>query len=353
MRTWISGASSQDRRSASPDMRVAFCIILSLILLASCSDEPVKRALQRFSGAPADVVVVMDDGYWEGEPGEVIRKAMLEPYRILPQSEPRFNIIRVPKRKFNSLLRMNRSIIIADIEDNVRNVEPRVISQGEQWAKDQGVYTFHALDAETFVQEFKEKGPQVLNDITIKDRERVEDYIRGVESGTLSADLKTTLNVDLSLHRDFVLAEKGKDYMWFRRERVDYLSGIPHDVMMGVMVYTYPYDSDSLFSMSSLIAHRDSMMGKVIKSAFLEGMRVETRLPAELDTVTFSSQFATELKGLWRFDKPIMGGPFTSLSVVDEKQGRIITVDGYVFAPKFDKRDYMIEMDALVHSLSF
>jgi hypothetical protein len=319
----------------------------------SCSDEPGERRLQRFSGAPADVVVVMDDEYWDGEPGEVVREAMTAPYRILPQSEPRFNLIRVPKRKFNPLLRMNRSIIIADIEDNARNLEPRVISQGEQWAKDQGIYMFHALDAETFVKEFREKGAQVMEEITIKDRERVESYIRGVESGTLSAELKSNLNVDLSLHRDFTLADKGKDYMWFRRERVDYLSGIPHDVIMGVMVYTYPYTSDSLFSRNSLVTYRDSLVGKVIKSSFLEGMKVERRLPAELDTVTFSGQFATELKGLWRFDKPIMGGPFISLSVVDEKEGRMITVDGYVFAPKFDKRDYMIEMDAVVHSLSF
>ena len=43
-----------------------------------------------------------------------------------------------------------------------------------------------------------------------------------------------------------------------------------------------------------------------------------------------------------------MGGPFYSLTVVDEARGRLITLEGYAYAPYFDKRPYIREVEGLV-----
>jgi hypothetical protein len=102
-----------------------------------------------------------------------------------------------------------------------------------------------------------------------------------------------------------------------------------------------------------MIAHRDSMVGSVIRSSNNTPMITEPRLPAALDTSDFHGHFSVLMRGLWKFNNPVMGGPFVSLSVVDEKKGRMITVDGYVFAPKFDKRNYVMELEAILYSLNF
>jgi hypothetical protein len=46
-----------------------------------------------------------------------------------------------------------------------------------------------------------------------------------------------------------------------------------------------------------------------------------------------------------------MGGPFVSLSTVDEERRELITVEGFVYAPQFNKRDYLRELEAIVFSL--
>jgi hypothetical protein len=46
-----------------------------------------------------------------------------------------------------------------------------------------------------------------------------------------------------------------------------------------------------------------------------------------------------------------MGGPFVSLSCVDGTGTRLVTVEGFVYAPQFDKREYMRELEALVFSM--
>ena len=48
-----------------------------------------------------------------------------------------------------------------------------------------------------------------------------------------------------------------------------------------------------------------------------------------------------------------MGGPFVSITKYDEKHGRIVTVDGYVYAGKKDKRNYMRQVEAIMSTLSF
>ena len=46
-----------------------------------------------------------------------------------------------------------------------------------------------------------------------------------------------------------------------------------------------------------------------------------------------------------------MGGPFVSLTRVDEMNMRIITIEGFVFAPGKDKRNPIRQIDAMLYSL--
>ena len=48
-----------------------------------------------------------------------------------------------------------------------------------------------------------------------------------------------------------------------------------------------------------------------------------------------------------------MGGGFIYLACLDEKRDRVVGAFGYVFAPGFDKREYVREVEAIVKSLKF
>ena len=45
-----------------------------------------------------------------------------------------------------------------------------------------------------------------------------------------------------------------------------------------------------------------------------------------------------------------MGAPFIGLSAVDKKRNKVITVEGYVYAPKFDKLNYIRQMEAILYT---
>ena len=79
-------------------------------------------------------------------------------------------------------------------------------------------------------------------------------------------------------------------------------------------------------------------------------MTTEIRTPLR-GGVVFNDGFASELRGLWRIEGDYMGRPFYSLTAYDERS-ELMTVEGYAYAPFFDKREYMREIKAIVRSLS-
>jgi hypothetical protein len=63
-----------------------------------------------------------------------------------------------------------------------------------------------------------------------------------------------------------------------------------------------------------------------------------------------NGEYLVELRGLWRLENAFMGGPFISHTILDEKNNRIVTVEGFVYAPSLDKRNYVRELEAILQT---
>lgn len=66
--------------------------------------------------------------------------------------------------------------------------------------------------------------------------------------------------------------------------------------------------------------------------------------------VNFNGKYAIRVQGLWRFSDFSGGGPFVSYIFYDEKQKRIYFIDGSIFAPRYEKKKLVIQIDALLHT---
>ena len=60
-----------------------------------------------------------------------------------------------------------------------------------------------------------------------------------------------------------------------------------------------------------------------------------------------------ETRGLWKMENDFMGGPFVNYTIWDEDGNRTVVVDGFVYAPGKDKRNYVMELEAIIQSLRF
>ena len=57
------------------------------------------------------------------------------------------------------------------------------------------------------------------------------------------------------------------------------------------------------------------------------------------------------MRGLWECVGDHMGGPFYSFTYLSPDKNYCITVDGFVYAPQENKRNYLREVEAIVKSI--
>lgn len=70
----------------------------------------------------------------------------------------------------------------------------------------------------------------------------------------------------------------------------------------------------------------------------------------QFDEVNFQDRFAIRMKGLWRMNDYSMGGPFVSYLFYDESQKRIYFIEGSVFAPKYEKKKLIQDVDVMIQT---
>ena len=57
------------------------------------------------------------------------------------------------------------------------------------------------------------------------------------------------------------------------------------------------------------------------------------------------------MRGLWRMQGDMMGGPFVRHTRLDEKNHRVVVAEGFVYAPETDKRNFMRRIEAALFTL--
>ena len=57
------------------------------------------------------------------------------------------------------------------------------------------------------------------------------------------------------------------------------------------------------------------------------------------------------MRGLWRMQGDMMGGPFVSHTRLDKKNHRVVVAEGFVYAPETDKRNFMRRIEAALFTL--
>ena len=169
------------------------------------------------------------------------------------------------------------------------------------------------------------------------------NYKKYYEKGIYNA-LNKDFHITMYVPPGFVIAKQKKDFIWLRYETPD--------ISQGIVLYTFPYVSDSAFTKNYLIRIRDSILKANVPGP-TEGsyMTTEQRVDQVQNFKQHNKHYASEMRGLWRVKNDFMGGPYISLATLDEENQRVIVAFGYVYAPSKEKRNFLRQVQAMVYSL--
>lgn len=321
-----------------------FLTILLAIFSTSCKEElrSKRSLLPNISGAAGEVVVVLHKEAWDESIGLAYKDILKQEYPMIPQSEPIFELVLVPPSGFSEIFKSHRNIVITKV--GAEYDKAQIVTQKDVWASPQIVLnvvgpTFPAI-AE-MLQKERERLVQLLEQA---ERDRVVQNAIKFEEKGLRTLLENKFGVSMYFPKGYRLNVDSANFVWISHETPD--------ISQGIMVYEYPYTDANTFTVDYLIEKRNSFVSKYVagptKGTY---MITETVIKPEFKSIMFKERYFGQLRGLWDVQNHPMGGPFISLTTIDEEKQRVITVEGYVYAPRLKKRNFIRQVEALLLSI--
>ena len=321
-------------------------ILVSAIVsltMNSCvfSDEKV---LPPSSGRAGDLVVVMDSLLWTGLSEEQVFNCFAATQEGLPQREPLFNVIKVESKDFSRIFKTTKNIMI--ISDQESGKEAQFAMKENMWAKDQLVLLIFAKSDNKVAEILKKNCAFIRDEFRKKEIKRLQKAFTKLKSAESTALFEKKFGIQPLIPSDYKLVSQKENMIWMRKD----FEHRGHFVNMGLLVYSFPYTSESELSDTLLMERRDKMTKNVKGSSPGSYMIRYAELPPTVKELNIKNRYVKELRGLWHMKVDFMGGPFVHYAFVDEEGRNLICIDGYVFAPKFDKREYLRELEAIALS---
>ncbi len=317
--------------------------ISTLLLISSCNDSvsPFKPAS---TGAPYEVLVLCDNEFWEAPAGRALFEVLDTDVPGLPQSERSFRISQTPESAFGSILKPMRNIIEVKI-DPTQYTQTKYKFTRDKYASSQMILTIQSPNAEDFRQFVSENGQTIIDFFTSAEMNRELKNLEKKYNTIFNDSVRKKFDCEFRIPGNITGIKSGKDFLWVSDIATNKSN------ILNFVIYSYPYTDESNFSLENFIHTRDSIMKANIPGS-REGQYMTTEHQyVEIKNIEFRERFMQVARGLWSMKNDMMGGPFVSHGVVDEKNGKVIVVEAFVYAPEEKKRNHMRKLEAALYTL--
>ncbi|MDQ3100864.1 MAG: DUF4837 family protein [Bacteroidota bacterium] len=324
-----------------------------ILFLLACGERTVR--LPRSVGGQGEILVVMQKGHWDGAPGTAIREIFEKPMAGLPQREPRFKVAYTTPEGFGSLLTAHHNVILALIGTEADTTA--FFIQKNVHATGQLLLRAEAKDPVRWIELFRQKSDDLVAIFEEHHRQRIIARLSTERDVTIGSSVKAAHDMTLLIPGGFRVIVQDTNFSWIQRDQMRTGSGLDHNVIEGILIYHYPYVSDSTFNVDHLVNVRDEFTKAYVKGPAEGSYMIVQRGFEGVDLMPggraaqINGKFAYVMNGLFGMKGAKMGGPFVSLTTIDEQRQRVVTVEGFVYAPQFDKREHVRELEAILFSL--
>lgn len=318
--------------------------------------------LKKARGEADEIILVADSTQWandEGLGGE-LRKTFMAPMLGLPQDEPMFNVSKVSPQRLNSVLKSASNMVFAMTLDS-KTSDSRVLQQyftsqalnqinrdtsifmkihKDEFAKGQTVMFLFSATEEQLMKKINYNRSQIREYFESAAKEKTKSKLFNSPKKELMARVKENHGVELMIPFGWDKARDLKDFLWLRK--------MDAQTEQSIFIYYEPYTNRNMFN--DIGAFRD----KITKQYLTDGENPDVHImrqvmvPVFTERVSFNGNFAVEARSMWKISDSSRGGPFVSYTIVDEQNGMIYYVEGYVDSPGTKKKKLIRELEAIL-----
>lgn len=331
-------------------MKRILTYILSLLFILSAAgclrngESATSRLLSSVSGSSGELVVVIEKSLWDSPEGLKMQEIFQSAVPALPQYEPMFNLLQINLDGFGKLFQNHRNIIFVTVDPTV--TESKVTYQTDTYAATQVLFKVIGPDAVSVLKTIDTNKQLIFDKILSTERERWMRYYLKTQSSHEFNRLKDQHGISMPVPAGYRVEESEPGFAWIALET-------PVSTQ-SVLIHYFKASGSSVFTRDSMMLFRDELtLTKVPGPTVGTYMAIEERYPVEYKVFSYNGRNYAEIRGLWTLINGFMGGPFITLMTYDEKNRRVVMLDGFVYAPGEDKRELMRQVEALLYTADF
>lgn len=326
-------------------MKRIILFVALIFITTSCGTTPSNYKPES-TGTPYEIFVVSNAEEWNGALGDTLRAVLGRDMEMLNQPEPYFSLKNVTKASLNQLINKHRNLILIRISDTVK--QTRISADYDIKAAPQVVVYMDSQSTDSLAQYVHDNQDKLIKFLDKTEQDRFVDKMTKFPALDVNQFVEKMFGVKISIPKGYVLRNSiGDNFAWISYE-------MPF-ASQGVIIYSYPYTPETKFTAEYLVKIRNQFVAQV--PGPLEGtyMTTSDMFVPDVSVETINGMQWIEMKGFWDVKNDFMGGPFRSYTTIDKLNGRVFTIDTYVFSPKTSKgrRNYMKQLEAIVKTVKF
>ncbi|MFT6717431.1 MAG: hypothetical protein ACJA0Q_002086 [Saprospiraceae bacterium] len=337
-------------------MRLLLSFIL-LLVIGGCTEVQNHVALREelkvnAEGGYSDIIVIVEDRLWDKGLKSDVSFVFSEELKGLYSAEQNFDVVHVPPKGFSALFKSQRIIVEFDVSSSI--LQSGVGYKENKFAKGQIYIKISAENFRIASQLLLESATSLRKKVNSHRLGGLQDKIKELSSVDINAALKGSVNVEMVLTKYFSTVVNEEGFAYFGKKAKGPCKSGHNSVcnyQLGLFVTKLGYDGPDVFEKKYFTALRDSITKRYIigpekdKPTYME---CERSVPLSAKVITLDGHYCVEFRGWWNMVNATMGGPFISYLLVNEQTKVLYLIDGFLFAPNFRKRDFLIELEAMI-----
>ncbi|NQZ76627.1 MAG: DUF4837 family protein, partial [Ekhidna sp.] len=341
---------------------ILFLIVIGFSCGEAAKENRRKDLLPNARGEADEIILVVDSTQWADTVGLAaeLRKTFMSPMLGLPQDEALFNVSKVNPRRLNSVLKSAKNMIfVMTLDSNTpdsrvlqkfftdqslnqikRDTSIFMRTQRDVFARGQTVMFLFSATEQQLAKKINYNRSEIRNFFEASARETIKSSLFKSQKKELAARIKENHGVELTIPFGWEKARDLKNFVWMRK--------MDAETEQSLFIYYEPYTSQGIFNkigeFRDKITERNLFDGEN-KDVYIKRQEI---IPVFTERVNFNDHFAVEARGLWKISDNSRGGPFVSYTIVDEEEGLVYYVEGYVDSPGTRKKHLVRELEAIL-----
>lgn len=324
--------------------RILYSITAILVILScSCKNKSTVPGIkvENFStGKAGEMILAIDTAYWTKDARTAIYKVLEQPQPAINQVQPMFDVLQCSNKDFLASFTRHRNIVQFDYNSTYGSNNLEI--KRDPYTSPQIQVVIRGNNQDSCLSLFLQHQDEIVKAMYENDIARLQNAHRNLNNPNVEKKIKDKFGISLTIPDGYFIGREEEDFLWlcFRTPKNDRF----------IMIYKTPaYE----LNCENIVYERN----RITKAYILGAVQGAYPIVADIDGYPIAEPLqlryhkGMELRGLWASVRDKMGGPFYSYTTLSADNTSCITIDGFVYAPQEQKRDYLREVEAIVKSI--